>query len=97
MSFFSIFKLFLIFSLIKLSLLTAIAIDFGSEYITTSLIKSRKPIDLIENPMSQTKTNQYLSISNHERVFGYNAKVKITKNPETVFHNMQEFLGKLPN
>ena len=97
MSFFSIFKLFLIFSLIKLSLLTAIAIDFGSEFITTSLIKSRKPIELIENPMSQTKTNQYLSISNHERVFGYNAKVKIAKNPETVFHNMQEFLGKLPN
>ena len=47
-------------SLINISLETAIAIDFGSEFITTSLIKSRKPIELIENPMSQTKTNQYL-------------------------------------
>ena len=84
-------------SLINISLETAIAIDFGSEFITTSLIKSRKPIELIENPMSQTKTNQYLSISNHERVFGYNAKIKITKNSQTVFHNMQEFIGKSPN
>ena len=74
---------------------STIAIDFGSEFITTSVIASRKPISLVENPHSKTKTNQYLSITNQERVFGYDAIAKIKKNPTTVFHHMQRFLGQL--
>ena len=74
---------------------STIAIDFGSEFITTSVIASRKPISLVENPHSKTKTNQYLSITNQERVFGYDAIAKIKKNPTTVFHHMQRFLSQL--
>lgn len=73
---------------------SSIAIDFGSEFITTTVLAPRKPILLVENPQSKTKTNQYLSITNTERVFGYDAIPKIKKNPKTVFHHMQRFLGR---
>ena len=73
---------------------TTIAIDFGSEYITTTVIAYKKPIQLIENPQSKTKTNTYLSIANKERTFGYDALSKIKKSPSTVFHHMQHFLAQ---
>ena len=70
-----------------------IAIDFGSEFITTSILLPRKPIQLVENPQG-TKINQYLYIKDNEKIFGQNAKVKAIKSPEAVFHHLQEFLGK---
>lgn len=73
---------------------TSIAIDFGSEYITTTVIAYKKPIQLIENPQSKTKTNTYLSIANKERTFGYDALSKIKKSPSTVFHHLQHFLAQ---
>ena len=72
---------------------SSIAIDFGSEFITTSILLPRKPINLVENPQG-TKINQYLYMKGNEKIFGINAKVKAIKSPESVFHHMQEFLGK---
>ena len=72
---------------------SGIAIDFGSEFITTSIVRSRKPIELIENPQG-TKANQYLYMKDNEKIFGQGAKVKAIKSPEAVFHHLQEFLGK---
>ena len=70
-----------------------IAIDFGSEFITTSILLPRKPIYLVENPQG-TKINQYLYMKGNEKIFGQNAKIKAIKSPEAVFHHLQEFLGK---
>ena len=92
-------KNILIISIILLSLFyllfsaSGIAIDFGSEFITTSIVRSRKPIELVENPHG-TKANQYLYMKDDEKIFGQGAKVKAIKNPEAVFHHLQEFLGK---
>ena len=72
---------------------SSIAIDFGSEFITTSILLPRKPIKLVENPQG-TKINQYLYMRGNEKIFGINSKVKAIKYPEAVFHHMQEFLGK---
>ena len=72
---------------------SGIAIDFGSEFITTSILLPRKPIQLVENPQG-TKINQYLYMKDNEKIFGQNAKVKAIKSPEAVFHHLQEFLGK---
>ena len=72
---------------------SSIAIDFGSEFITTSILLPRKPIKLVENPQG-TKINQYLYMKGNEKIFGINSKVKAIKYPEAVFHHMQEFLGK---
>ena len=72
---------------------SSIAIDFGSEFITTSILLPRKPIKLVENPQG-TKINQYLYMKDDEKIFGQNAKVKAIKSPEAVFHHLQEFLGK---
>jgi len=72
---------------------SGIAIDFGSEFITTSIVRSRKPIELVENPQG-TKANQYLFMKDDEKIFGQGAKVKAIKHPEAVFHHLQEFLGK---
>ena len=72
---------------------SGIAIDFGSEFITTSIVRSRKPIELVENPQG-TKANQYLYMKDDEKIFGQGAKVKAIKSPEAVFHHLQEFLGK---
>lgn len=72
---------------------SGIAIDFGSEFITTSIVRSRKPIELVENPQG-TKANQYLYMKDNEKIFGQGAKVKAIKSPEAVFHHLQEFLGK---
>ena len=84
----------IVFSLyIQIFSSSGIAIDFGSEFITTSIVRSRKPIELVENPQG-TKANQYLYIKDDEKIFGYGAKVKATKSPEAVFHHLQEFLGK---
>ena len=84
----------IVFSLyIQILSSSGIAIDFGSEFITTSIVRSRKPIELVENPQG-TKANQYLYIKDDEKIFGYGAKVKATKSPEAVFHHLQEFLGK---
>jgi hypoxia up-regulated 1 len=91
----NIFLILIIFSLLYTQIFSAsgIAIDFGSEFITTSIIRSRKPIELVENPQG-TKANQYLYMKDYEKIFGYNAKVKAIKSPEAVFHHLQEFLGK---
>ena len=84
----------IVFSLyIQILSSSGIAIDFGSEFITTSIVRSRKPIELVENPQG-TKANQYLYIKDDEKIFGHGAKVKATKSPEAVFHHLQEFLGK---
>ena len=72
---------------------SSLAIDFGSEFITTSILIPRKPVLLVENPQG-TKINQYLYLKDNERIFGINAKVKTIKSPESVFHHLQEFLGK---
>ena len=48
---------------------SGIAIDFGSEFITTSIVRSRKPIELVENPQG-TKANQYLYMKDDEKIFG---------------------------
>ena len=57
----NIFLILIIFSLLYIQIFSSsgIAIDFGSEFITTSIIRSRKPIELVENPQG-TKANQYL-------------------------------------
>ena len=84
----------IVFSLyIQILSSSGIAIDFGSEFITTSIVRSRKPIELVENPQG-TKANQYLYIKDDEKIFGHGAKAKATKSPEAVFHHLQEFLGK---
>lgn len=59
--------LFLLFSLINIitSSNSGIAIDFGSEFITTSIVRSRKQIELVENPQG-TKANQYLYMKEDE-------------------------------
>ena len=54
---------------------SSIAIDFGSEFITTSILLPRKPINLVENPQG-TKINQYLYMKGNEKIFGINSKVK---------------------
>ena len=88
------FNIILLFSLyIQTFSASSIAIDFGSEFITTSILLPRKPVQLVENPQG-TKINQYLYIKDKEKIFGINAKVKSIKSPESVFHHMQEFLGK---
>ena len=91
----TIFLILIIFYSLFANILCAsgIAIDFGSEFITTSIIRSRKQIELVENPQG-TKANQYLYIKDNEKIFGQNAKVKAIKSPEAVFHHLQEFLGK---
>lgn len=91
----NIFLILIIFFSLYIYILSAsgIAIDFGSEFITTSIVRSRKPIELVENPQG-TKANQYLYMKDDEKIFGQNAKVKAIKSPEAVFHHMQEFLGK---
>ena len=90
----SLISIIILFSLfIQLFCAPGIAIDFGSEFITTSILLPRKPIYLVENPQG-TKINQYLYIKGDEKIFGVNAKVKAIKSPEAVFHHMQEFLGK---
>ena len=91
----NIFLILIIFSLLYSQIFSAsgIAIDFGSEFITTSIIRSRKPIELVENPQG-TKANQYLYMKDNEKIFGHGAKVKAIKSPEAVFHHLQEFLGK---
>ena len=90
---------FLIFSSllnISISSSNGIAIDFGSEFITTSIVRPRKQIELVENPQG-TKANQYLYMKDDEKIFGSNAKIKTVKFPENVFHHLQEFLGKTTN
>ena len=57
---------------------SSIAIDFGSELITTSILLPRKPIKLVENPQG-TKINQYLYMKGNEKIFGINSKVKAIK------------------
>ena len=91
----NIFLIIIIFFSLYIQILSSsgIAIDFGSEFITTSIVRSRKPIELVENPQG-TKANQYLYIKDDEKIFGHGAKVKATKSPEAVFHHLQEFLGK---
>ena len=91
----NIFLILIIFFSLYIYILSAsgIAIDFGSEFITTSIVRSRKPIELVENPQG-TKINQYLYMKGNEKIFGINSKVKAIKYPEAVFHHMQEFLGK---
>ena len=94
----NIFLILIIFSLLYIQIFSSsgIAIDFGSEFITTSIIRSRKPIELVENPQG-TKANQYLYIKDNEKIFGQGAKVKAIRSPEAVFHHLQEFLGKTEN
>ena len=91
----NIFLILIIFSLLYIQIFSSsgIAIDFGSEFITTSIIRSRKPIELVENPQG-TKANQYLYMKDNEKIFGQGAKVKAIRSPEAVFHHLQEFLGK---
>ncbi len=91
----NIFLILIIFSLLYIQIISSsgIAIDFGSEFITTSIIRSRKPIELVENPQG-TKANQYLYMKDNEKIFGQGAKVKAIRSPEAVFHHLQEFLGK---
>ncbi len=89
----SLFIILLINFPSQISTSAAIAIDFGSEFITTSIIQSRKPIELVENPQG-TKANQYLYMEGSEKIFGSGAKVKSIKKPESVFHHLQEFFGK---
>ena len=89
-----LFYLIIIISLvIEIFSAPGIAIDFGSEFITTSILLPRKPIYLVENPQG-TKINQYLYMKGNEKIFGQNAKIKAIKSPEAVFHHLQEFLGK---
>ena len=90
-SFLNIIILFCLY--IQIFSSSSIAIDFGSEFITTSILLPRKPIKLVENPQG-TKINQYLYMKDDEKIFGQNAKVKAIKSPEAVFHHLQEFLGK---
>ena len=90
-SFINIIILFCLY--IQIFSSSSIAIDFGSEFITTSILLPRKPIKLVENPQG-TKINQYLYMKDDEKIFGQNAKVKAIKSPEAVFHHLQEFLGK---
>ena len=90
----NIFLIITFFSLFfQIFAASGIAIDFGSEFITTSIVRSRKPIELVENPQG-TKANQYLYMKDDEKIFGQGAKVKAIKSPEAVFHHLQEFLGK---
>ena len=89
-----LFYLIIIISLvIEIFSAPGIAIDFGSEFITTSILLPRKPIYLVENPQG-TKINQYLYMKGNEKIFGQSAKIKAIKSPEAVFHHLQEFLGK---
>ena len=90
-SFLNIIILFCLY--IQIFSSSSIAIDFGSEFITTSILLPRKPIKLVENPQG-TKINQYLYMKDDEKIFGQSAKVKAIKSPEAVFHHLQEFLGK---
>ena len=78
-SFFNLIILFYLFIYIYSA--PGIAIDFGSEFITTSILLTRKPIQLVENPQG-TKINLYLYIKDNEKIFGQNAKVKAIKSPE---------------
>ena len=87
-----IYFIYLIF-ILKISA-TIISIDFGTEFITTSIVDSIKPIVLIESPMSSTKVRQYLSILPNSISFDIQAKQKISKYPSLVFHHLQYFLGK---
>ena len=91
----SLFLILTVISLLYVQIYSSsgIAIDFGSEFITTSIVRSRKPIALVENPQG-TKANQYLYMKDNEKIFGQGAKVKAIKSPEAVFHHLQEFLGK---
>ena len=95
MSYKNIFLQLIIFFCLYIQSFSAsgIAIDFGSEFITTSILLPRKPIKLVENPQG-TKINQYLYMKDNDKIFGQNAKVKAIKSPEAVFHHLQEFLGK---
>lgn len=87
--------IFLVVSCVMQVKPSTIAIDFGTEFITTTVISSRRKVPtLVENPLSRTKTNSYLSISNTERKMGYDALVKKAKSPKTVFYSLQEFLAQ---
>ena len=90
-----IYFIYLIF-ILKISA-TIISIDFGTEFITTSIVDSIKPIVLIESPMSSTKVRQDLSILPNSISFDIQAKQKISKYPSLVFHHLQYFLGIIYN
>jgi len=83
--------------LLQTALSGLIGIDLGSEFFKVSLIRPGKKLVIVENPQSKRMTNNMISITKNQRVFGDDAYNQYIKNPNSIITYMNNLLGVSSN
>ena len=89
--------LFLFLSFLHFTTPYMLGIDLGSEYFKICVIKPGKPFMMMENLLSQTKTEFGISLKDDEITYAHDALSKKAKSPSNAFNYLTEFLGKIKN
>lgn len=71
-----------------------IGFDFGSSFFKITLVKPGQPFAIVENTATKRKTESFVTITEDERIFGYDSLTESTKYPTQTYSNLHRFVGQ---
>jgi hypoxia up-regulated 1 len=71
-----------------------IGFDFGSSFFKITLVKPGQPFTIVENTATKRKTETSLTLTEDERIFGYDSLTESTKYPTKTYNQLHRFIGQ---
>ena len=72
---------------------TVIGIDLGNQFFKATLVKPGFPFTIVENTSSQRKTPTAVAFTKEQRVYGPDAVMQSSSNPQKTFAFIRDMLG----
>ena len=72
---------------------SVIGIDLGDQFFKATLVKPGFPFAIVENTASQRKTPTAIAFTNEQRVYGLDAIMQSSSNPQKTFAYIRDMLG----